>query len=375
MLIFVVLIALSYAALIIALKKGWSRLETPLYDYQAPENRFSIVIPFRNEAENIPELLESLVLLNYPLERFEILLVNDDSQDDSEKIIVEFMENQPLLDLKVIQNIRSSNSPKKDAIKTAIEIAKFDYILTTDADCKVPQKWLQSFNTEIIKNTPAMIAAPVSIEAENLKLGTAFEALDFLSLQISGAGAFGLQKAFMANGANLCYKKEDFFTQNGFDGNSDIASGDDVFLIQKFIQQQLKVTFLKDQFAVVTTKPLNDLKKMVQQRIRWASKTSAYTSNFAKLIGIIVFIMNLAFSLSLLLGIFKLFPFPYFMIIFLVKFNLDFVLLYNASEFFKQESLMRHYMVCSVLHPFFSVYVAFLSLLGGYQWKGRTFKR
>ena len=375
MLIFVVLIALSYAALMIALKKGWSRLETPLYDYETPENRFSIVIPFRNEAENLPELLESLLLLNYPLERFEIFLVNDDSADDSEKIISEFIEKQPQFDLKVIQNIRSSNSPKKDAIKTAIEISKFDYILTTDADCKIPQNWLQSFNTEIIKSNPAMIAAPVTIEVNNPKFGTAFEALDFLSLQISGAGAFGLNRAFMANGANLCYKKEAFFNQNGFDGNSDITSGDDVFLLQKFIKQQLKVTFLKDKFAVVTTKPLNNFKKMVQQRIRWASKTSAYTSNFAKLIGIIVFIMNLAFSLSLLLGIFKLFPFPYFMILFLVKFNVDFVLLYNASQFFKQESLMRHYMISSVLHPFFSVYVAFLSLFGGYQWKGRTFKR
>ena len=161
MLIFVVLIALSYASLMIALKKGWSRLETPLYDYETPENRFSIVIPFRNEAENLPELLESLLLLNYPLERFEIFLVNDDSADDSEKIISEFIEKQPQFDLKVIQNSRSSNSPKKDAIKTAIEISKFDYILTTDADCKIPQNWLQSFNTEIIKSNPAMIAAKI----------------------------------------------------------------------------------------------------------------------------------------------------------------------------------------------------------------------
>lgn len=373
MLIFVVLIALSYTALMIAFKKGWGKLKEPLYDYETPKNSFSIVIPFRNEAKNLPELLESLSLLNYPLELFEILLVNDESEDDSEKIIAEFIENQPQLSLKLLQNNRSSNSPKKDAIKTAIEIAESDYILTTDADCKVPQYWLQSFNTEIIKNNPAMIAAPVTIETENPKFSTAFEALDFLSLQISGAGAFGLNKAFMANGANLCYKKEAFIIQNGFDGNDNIASGDDVFLLQKFIQRGLKVSFLKDKLAVVTTKPLNDLKKLVQQRIRWASKTPAYSSNFAKLTGIIVFVMNLAFSLSLLLGIFKLFPFPYFMIIFLVKFNLDFVLLYNACQFFNQESLMRHYMISSVLYPFFSIYVAFLSLFGGYQWKGRRF--
>ena len=110
MLIFVVLIALSYASLMIALKKGWSRLETPLYDYETPENRFSIVIPFRNEAENLPELLESLLLLNYPLELFEIFLVNDDSADDSEKIISEF--NKPNLDQGNTKKTKSSDKNK-----------------------------------------------------------------------------------------------------------------------------------------------------------------------------------------------------------------------------------------------------------------------
>ncbi|WBL22807.1 glycosyltransferase family 2 protein [Zunongwangia sp. HRR-M8] len=375
MLIFVILIAILYAALMLAFLKGWNSLKSSTDNYEPPKTRFSIIIPFRNEAENLPDLLESLAILNYPFELFEILLINDESEDDSEKIIAEFIETQPQLNLKVLQNHRNSNSPKKDAIKTAIEIAQFEYILTTDADCKVPQNWLQSFNTEILENKSVMIAAPVMIEITDNKFITSFEALDFLSLQITGAGAFGINKAFMANGANLCYKKESFVKQNGFEGNSEIASGDDVFLLQKFIQQQLKVTFLKDQNAIVKTKPQSSFKRLVQQRIRWASKTSAYTSNFAKLTGLIVFSMNIAFSLSLLFGIFKLFPFPYFMILFLVKFNLDFVLLYRGTIFFKNESLMRKYLISSVLYPFFSVYVAILSLFGGYNWKGRRFKR
>ncbi|WBL25280.1 glycosyltransferase family 2 protein [Zunongwangia sp. HGR-M22] len=375
MLIFVILIAILYAALMLAFLKGWNSLKPSTDNYEPPKTRFSIIIPFRNEAENLPDLLESLAILNYPFKLFEILLINDESEDDSEKIIAEFIETQPQLNLKVLQNHRISNSPKKDAIKTAIEMAQLEYILTTDADCKIPQNWLQSFNTEILENNSVMIAAPVKIEITDKKFVTSFEALDFLSLQITGAGAFGIKKAFMANGANLCYKKESFVKQNGFEGNSEIASGDDVFLLQKFIQQQLKVTFLKDQNAIVKTKPQSSFKRLVQQRIRWASKTSAYTSNFAKLTGLIVFNMNIAFSLSLLFGIFKLFPFPYFMILFLVKFNLDFVLLYRGTILFKNESLMRKYLISSVLYPFFSVYVAILSLFGGYNWKGRRFKR
>ncbi|MDN3595484.1 glycosyltransferase family 2 protein [Zunongwangia endophytica] len=375
MLIFVILIAIFYAALMLGFIKGWNSLETVSDHYEPPETCFSIVIPFRNEAENLPNLLESLALLNYPFELFEILLVNDESEDDSEKIIAEFKQDHPQLHLKFLQNNRTTNSPKKDAITTAIKFAEFEHILTTDADCTLPSLWLQSFNTEILQHNPAMIAAPVKIEVNDNNFLSSFEALDFLSLQISGAGAFGLNKAFMANGANLCYKKQSFVEQNGFDSNTEIASGDDVFLLQKFIQQQLKVTFLKDQNAIVKTKPQSGFKRLVQQRIRWASKTSAYTSNFAKLTGLIVFSMNFAFSLSLLLGIFKLFPFPYFMILFLVKFNLDFVLLYRGSIFFNSEGLMRKYLVSSVLYPFFSVYVAILSLFGGYNWKGRRFKR
>ena len=84
-----------------------------------PKTSFSIVVPFRNEKENLPNLLHSISLLNYPKELVEVILVDDDSDDEFRIQNLEFR-------IQMIKNVRKSNSPKKDAIETAIEIAKND---------------------------------------------------------------------------------------------------------------------------------------------------------------------------------------------------------------------------------------------------------
>lgn len=98
---------------------------------------FSIVIPFRNEAPNLPDLLKSLSRLNYDKLFFEVILVNDESSDSFEHIIDSYKELETL-NLRLINNFRKSNSPKKDAIDVAILKAKNEWIITTDADCIVP---------------------------------------------------------------------------------------------------------------------------------------------------------------------------------------------------------------------------------------------
>src|SRR5690606_31135182 len=97
--------------------------------------------PFRNEAEKLPTLLQSISELNYPKELFEIIFVDDESDDESNAQLMGFLANSRT-DIKIISNIRKTNSPKKDAITSAIDIAKYDWILTTDADCVLPKFWL-----------------------------------------------------------------------------------------------------------------------------------------------------------------------------------------------------------------------------------------
>ncbi|MDR5589256.1 glycosyltransferase [Christiangramia sp. SM2212] len=377
LLIFLGLTTAAYMGLIIAFIFGFKRVPEFGLKGRTSNNTFSIIIPFRNEEKNLSALFKSLSHLNYPTSKFEILLVNDESEDDSKFLAENFKMDFPEFKIIILENDRRSNSPKKDAIQTAIEKSQFDYIATTDADCVVPAKWLQFFDECIEQTQAKLIAGPVGfIQDQGNKKAyfQNFEEMDFMSLQASTIGAFGLEKAFMCNAANMCYEKKVFIEESGFERNSEVASGDDVFLLQELRKKGFEVSFIKSEKAAVFTNYQDSLKELINQRTRWAAKTSSYKSNFAKFTGVIVFMMNLCLIVFTGLALFRIIPSQFLLIVFLIKFNADFILIYRAAKFMNRENLMRYYLWSSIMYPFFSVYVAILSLLKGYEWKGRKFK-
>ena len=244
------------------------------------KTKFSIVIPFRNEAENLPKLLDSIAKLNYPKAFFEVILVDDNSEDKSVSIINKILDTKSLKkdftridNIRIIKNEITSNSPKKDAITSAIKASKFNWIITTDADCVLPKYWLDTFDEFIQTKHTNCIVAPVTYHGNN-SFFNRFQTVDFLSLQGATIGGFGIKKPFMCNGANFCYRRSLFQQLKGFEGNTDIASGDDIFLLEKLIEHDVKkVHYLKSIKAIVKTNPTSTVSNLIQQRLRWASKT------------------------------------------------------------------------------------------------------
>ena len=331
-----------------------------------PKTSFSIVVPFRNEKENLPNLLHSISLLNYPKELVEVILVDDDSDDEFRIQNLEFR-------IQMIKNVRKSNSPKKDAIETAIQIAKHDWIITTDADCLVQKDWLTIYDQYIQENEVEMVASGVCYIPKNGFL-SAFQNLDFLSLQGATIGSFGINQPFMCNGANFAYSKSFFKELNGFQGNETIASGDDVFLLQKAVSvAPKKVGFLLAKESIVATNPVATWSDLFQQRVRWASKSTGYSSVYGKLLALVVFGGNLAWIVSFLLWLVGLLDQNIFMLFVALKFLIDFILLFKTANFF--ESKLQYVLASSLLYPFFSVSVAVYSLFGKYSWKGRNFRK
>ena len=268
MILIVLFITFFYCIVIGSFIIGFDRIEEFKATNDNHENSFSIVIPFRDEEEALPLLLKSLKELNYPLDQFEILFIDDDSSDKSVELINKFFADAQN-NIKIINPIRKSLSPKKDAIETAIQRAKFDWIITTDADCIVPKNWLHVFSSIIEKKKMQFIVAPVTYNSNNTFLAQ-FQLLDFLSLQGTTIGAFGIRKPFLCNGVNLCYNKEIFNAVSGFEGNSAIASGDDIFLLEKVLTADSeKVTYLKSKNVIVRSRPEPTFKLLLQQRIRW----------------------------------------------------------------------------------------------------------
>ncbi|WP_034062517.1 glycosyltransferase [Lacinutrix jangbogonensis] len=374
MILILIIITFLYLALILTLAFGFDKVAVFKIEDIKAETKFSIIIPFRNEAENLPELLVSIGKLDYPKSHYEFIFVDDESEDDSVDIIARFLtsfQNKS----SVIKNIRLTNSPKKDAITSAIKTAKHNWIVTTDADCILPKYWLDTLDCFIQQKQCEMIVAPVTYYKNNSFLKR-FQLLDFLSLIGATVGGFGIGKPFLCNGANLAYKKTLFLELNGFDGNNEIASGDDIFLLQKAIKHNVNaVQFLKCKSAIVKTKPQPTLQSLISQRKRWAAKTSNYNSTFGKIVGLIVLLMNASLVCSFLLVLLGLLHFKPLLYIFAIKSLVDFLLIFKTARFFNQENQLFNIIFSSLLYPFFSVYIAFISMFFKYKWKGRSFKK
>lgn len=367
MIFLLISVATLYFVAIAALIYGFTKIKN--YDSIGlkPKTKFTIVVPFRNEGKNLPLLLDSFSRLNYPNELFEVLLVDDESDD-------KFSLQTSKLKIQLINNNRVSNSPKKDAITTAIPLVKTDWIITTDADCTVPKNWLLTLDNYIQTHNVTMIAGAVTYECNTTFLQQ-FQQLDIASLQGATIGSFGIGQGFMCNGANLAYTKSLFIALNGFDGNDKIASGDDVFLLQKAIDRAPnKVHYLKSKNTIVTTQPLNNWTDLFHQRVRWASKTSSYQSSFGKTLAIIVFGGNISwiimFNILLITGKYKLI----ILLFLLLKMVIDSVLILQSNHFLNSRKT-SYLLLSNILYPFFSVSVALYSLFGKYEWKGRQFTK
>jgi cellulose synthase/poly-beta-1,6-N-acetylglucosamine synthase-like glycosyltransferase len=340
---------------------GFKKVPKAIENSSFEKLSFSIVVPFRNEVENLPNLLKSIEKLNYPIENFEVILVDDESEDG-------FRVSGFGFRVLMIANQRKSNSPKKDAIQTAIQHSKFDWIITTDADCLVPENWLFDLNNYIQNTKKQMVCGPVFLKGKSNFLND-FQQIEMISLQAATIGSFDFNLAFMCNGANFAYSKNFFHQLKGFEGNEKIASGDDVFLLQKAVKNfPDKVGFLLKQDFQVTTNSAESWSELFQQRVRWAGKSKAYSSGFGKFVAFTVFLANLAFIISLIffvLGFFEM------IILLILKVIADVLLANQIARFYKIK--MKNTLLTALVYPFFSSAVALYSLFGKYEWKGRTF--
>ncbi|WP_333694313.1 glycosyltransferase [Flavobacterium sp.] len=322
---------------------------------------FTILVPYRNESQNLPFLLSSFEKLNYSRSKFEVILIDDSSTDGFELPKLPFS-------CRIVTNVRRSNSPKKDALIEGIQKASFEWIVTTDADCVVPVNWLSIMNRIIAKEKVQMICGPV-LYKPTLTFIDHFQQNEMLSLQSLTEASFKFKRLFMCNGANFAYSKSFFNHLKGFEGNLKWASGDDVFLLQKAMKESPKSVWFEAQNEfLVTTKPSKSLRELFFQRVRWASKSRAYTQYFAQFCALLFLFGNLSF-LFFCFGFFSISP--YFLFAIIIKITADLLLAWPSQNKYKVS--LKHVLVTSLMYPVFASVVGIYSLFGKFEWKGRRF--
>lgn len=335
----------------------------------SPRLKISVIIPARNEEENICALLSSLQKQTYPKELLEIIVVDDHSTDNTAMVVQQYAGVR-LLQLKE----EGINSYKKKAIETGIAASTGDWVVTTDADCIVPPEWLQTIASYRQKTNALLIAAPVDLNCNNSLLQI-FQATDFMILQAITGASVHKKIHSMANGANLAYEKKVFNEIGEFSGIDHIASGDDMLLMHKISKQYPdKVHYLKSKEALVSTQPMKTWKGFLNQRIRWASKANKYDDKRIGVVLFFVYLFNLSFGALLITGFFSYHYWLWLGVLWIAKTIVEWPLVYSAAVFFNKQKLLKYFFFLQPLHILYTIAAGFLGLSGKYDWKGRMVK-
>jgi cellulose synthase/poly-beta-1,6-N-acetylglucosamine synthase-like glycosyltransferase len=369
LLLITIVLFVLYSILIIYYWQSWKAIPDFIPTITSAKIRISVIIPARNEEENIGKLLQALQNQTYPAELFEVIVVNDHSTDATSTIVKQFT-NVTLLQLKD----DDINSYKKKAIETGIASAIGELIVTTDADCLPTKEWLQTLAAFKEETNAVFIAAPVAFE-NNHSLLQILQALDFLTLQgITGASVY---KNFhsMCNGANLAYDRKIFYEVNGFSGIDNIASGDDMLLMHKIRKQYPRhIHYLKSKDAIVSTAPMKTWKDFFNQRIRWASKANKYDDKGIFFVLLLVYVFNLSFAVLLVAGCWDHAYWIWLIGLWLGKTIIEFPFVNSVAGFFGKRSLMSYFFFFQPVHIAYTIVSGLLSQFGKYEWKGRRVK-
>ncbi|WP_144603791.1 glycosyltransferase [Algoriphagus algorifonticola] len=365
MLSFYLLFACFYFLTLLGLKFYWERQAQNYAGLHTKSFLVSLLIPFRNEVENLPSLISQLKKLSYP--NLEILMINDHSEDNSFEILLEaFREDHR------VQVITSKGEGKKAALSTGIHSAQGELILTTDADCAFPENWVEIIIAAFSSPQTQLVAGPVQVLGGNSFLNE-FQKLDWASIALLTHYSFETQNPLMCSAANLAFRKSAFLAVDGYVGNENYLSGDDEFLLKKIHGKfgPDSCIYLKNPESLVSTKAEKSWEKLLNQRARWASKWDKHQSFSHSVASLIPFIIQLVWLSSLILfgegwtGILLVLG------VWTIKFFTEWMTLGKVLSSFKLPISKRGILFTTFAHPFYVLLVGMKSLTGKGYWKGR----
>ncbi|MBC8230065.1 glycosyltransferase [bacterium] len=375
--VFIVLVALtgSYAIIAFSILIGTWRVKLPKGKSNYPF--VSVLVPAKDEEENINECLTSLVKQDYPKDRYEIVAVNDRSTDNTHKIIKGFEEQYPNVICLNIETLPEGMVGKQNAVKQGLEICNGELILNTDADCVLPPSWMSKLADSFDEQTGFVVGMAITFDrGQRASLFGRLQALDLVYLMNFAIGFIGWGKPTSCIGNNIAYRKQVLDDIGGYESLG-YTMTEDAALIQAISKKtHWKINVALHEDAVITTKPVKKLKPFYRQRSRWilgGRDTQTKTIFFLQ--------VALWFNLALL----SLFPISFFInarlpIIvfgaFIVKLLIDSIFCFSLAKRIKRLDLLKWMLLYEGFLIFYSVLIGFGTLFARkVTWKGQTYRR
>lgn len=231
--------------------------------------KVSVVVPARNEENNIENCIKSIAESDYPFENYEIIAVNDRSTDKTGEILSELSEK--VKNLKIInideahQHVNLKGKP--GALQSGIDNAKGEIILMTDADCKVGPKWIKKISSCYKNKRIGFVASFTNIDGKGLF--NRIQAIEWIYMHTLGCAGIGLGYPLGCFGNNISVRKSDFDEIGGFE-KIRFSVTEDLALITEFHNQGKGIIYLVDKDADIDTLPCRTIGEYIKQHHRWA---------------------------------------------------------------------------------------------------------
>lgn len=323
-------------------------------------NQITVIIPFRNEKNNLPNLIESIQ--KQTLLPFHFLFIDDHSTDDGIEIIRQLKKSIQYSVLKLPAGIQG----KKTAIRYGIKNSTTEFILTIDADVQFEATYFSSLEKLSKKD---LLILPVIMEGENWK-EKLFE-LDYALSNSLNTAISGLTRPFIASGANLLFRKDVFLTFDSFEKHKHIFSGDDVFLLRDFQKNNCEIELITELSNAVYTNAPHTIKSFFEQRLRWIGKGSKVNDMQTNSLIVIIASIHLLFFIGTIYLTAK-HEYIFLIVFFILKSGIEMLINYAYFSKIKRMNTWTLIPISSFLYPCYIATLLVLSATFKTKWKGRN---
>ncbi len=384
-----IFLSFFYLIFIFILTTGLKRLSK---GNNKDKHSVSVIIPARNEAINIVDCLNSIKNIDYPADKWEVIVVDDRSEDSTFMFAELFKEKIPNLKVIRITSENKETAPKKYAIETAIREAAGDIILTTDADCRPGKEWVSEIVSYFDEDTAMVAGLSPLIDSKNKdSLLNSFQFVESISLGGLSAASISLGFPLTCTARNLAYKKEVFEKIGGYGEYRYYLSGDDDLLMHRIRKKtDGKIKYAATKGSVVPSAPAKSFKEFAYSRLRHSSKAALYPL-YVKIVSLFLYLFNLSISvifvpliiLSILSKFFTSLSFSHSnfiifiiccIILYFTIYISDFIFLMKIKNKFGIIKPLKDFSKIFFIHPFYVVIFGFLGLIVKFKWKGETYR-
>jgi cellulose synthase/poly-beta-1,6-N-acetylglucosamine synthase-like glycosyltransferase len=330
--------------------------------------KVSVVVPARNEEENIESCINSISINNYPIENFEIVAVNDRSTDKTGEILTEL--SKKIENLKVVNideaHLHINLKGKPGALQSGIDEANGEIILMTDADCKVGPNWIKKISSCYKNKKIGFVASFTNIEGKGFF--NRIQAIEWIYMHTLACAGIGLGQPLGCFGNNISVRKSDFDEIGGFE-KIRFSVTEDLALITEFHKQGKGIIYLVDEDADIDTLPCRTLGEYLHQHHRWAVGGmelgwKAFTfvlSSISLWIGLIISIVTGTYFLA------SLFP--------VIRIIGDYIVVLPSIIRLKKHELIPWIIPSVIFFITLEIFVPFLLFKKTIKWKDQSFRR